>query len=123
MTPVRRAACLFLGWALAAAPVLGAENPPPATPAPPPPAATSSSTTGLANTGARNKPRDPVEMAADALVARPAGLAATAVGAAIFVVALPFAAIVGDVKETGRVLVGAPAHFTFQRKLGELGGN
>jgi hypothetical protein len=63
---------------------------------------------------------DPGEVAADALVVRPLGLAATAVGAAIFVVALPFAAIAKDVKGTGATLVGAPARFTFQRRLGDF---
>lgn len=65
---------------------------------------------------------DPGEMAADALVVRPLGLAATAVGAAIYVVALPFAAISGDVHAPARSLVGAPARFTFKRKLGDFGG-
>jgi hypothetical protein len=63
---------------------------------------------------------DPGEVAADALVVRPLGLAATAVGAAIFVVALPFAAIAKDVKGTGATLVGAPARVTFQRRLGDF---
>ncbi|MBL9129303.1 MAG: hypothetical protein JNL97_16755 [Verrucomicrobiales bacterium] len=63
---------------------------------------------------------DPVEVAADALVVRPVGLAATAVGAAIYVVALPFAAIAGDVHGPARSLVGAPARFTFKRKLGDF---
>ncbi|MBX3748354.1 MAG: multidrug transporter [Verrucomicrobiae bacterium] len=63
---------------------------------------------------------DPVEVAADALVVRPLGLAATAVGAAIWVVALPFSAISGDVDRTGQVLVGGPARFTFRRRLGDF---
>jgi hypothetical protein len=63
---------------------------------------------------------DPVEVAADALVVRPLGAAATVVGAAIWVVALPFAAISGDVKSSGRTLVGVPARFTFKRKLGDF---
>ncbi len=60
------------------------------------------------------------EVAADVLLVRPVSFAATAVGAAIFVVALPFAAIAGDVKGTGRALVGAPAAYTFKRKLGDF---
>lgn len=63
---------------------------------------------------------DPAEVAADALVVRPVGLAATAVGAAVFVVALPFAALAKDVKGTAATLVGAPARFTFQRRLGHF---
>lgn len=69
---------------------------------------------------ATGHPTDPAEVAADALVVRPVGFAATVVGAAIFVVALPFAAISGDVHNTGKALVGAPAKFTFQRRLGEF---
>lgn len=80
-----------------------------AAPAPNPPAAV-----------ATGHPTDPAEVAADALVVRPVGFAATVVGAAIFVVALPFAAISGDVHNTGKALVGAPAKFTFQRRLGEF---
>lgn len=63
---------------------------------------------------------DPAIVAADALVVRPVGFAATVVGAAIYVVALPFAAISGDVKSPGKSLVGAPASFTFRRKLGDF---
>lgn len=63
---------------------------------------------------------DAGEVAADALLVRPVSFAATAVGAAIFVVALPFAALAKDVKGTGRALVGAPAAFTFKRKLGDF---
>jgi hypothetical protein len=63
---------------------------------------------------------DPAEVAADALVVRPLGLASTVVGAAIYVVALPFAAIAGDVHGPARSLVGAPARFTFKRRLGDF---
>ena len=66
---------------------------------------------------------DAGEVAADALLVRPVSFAATAVGAAIFVVALPFAALSKDVKGTGRALVGAPAAFTFKRKLGDFSGS
>ena len=52
---------------------------------------------------------DATEVAADALVVRPLSFAATVVGSAIFVVALPFAALAKDVKGTGQALVGAPA--------------
>lgn len=67
-----------------------------------------------------DKAVDPAEMAADALVVRPVSLAATAVGAAIFVVALPFAAITGDVNRTAKTLIGGPANYTFKRKLGDF---
>ncbi len=64
----------------------------------------------------------PEAIAADVLIARPAGLAATAVGSAIFVLALPFAAISGSVKKVGKTLVGGPARATFTRDLGDFSG-
>jgi hypothetical protein len=79
-------------------------TPPPPLPAPP----------------ARVSDPDPAEVAADVLVVRPLGVAATAVGAVIFVLALPFAAIAGDVDKTARTLVGKPARFTFTRPLGDF---
>ncbi len=63
---------------------------------------------------------DPGVMAADVLVVRPVSFASTVVGAAIFLVALPVAAITGDVPHVGRTLVGLPADFTFKRKLGDF---
>ena len=63
---------------------------------------------------------DPAEVAADALVVRPVSLAATVIGSAIFVVALPFAAIPGDVKGASDTLVMAPGRYTFKRRLGDF---
>lgn len=63
---------------------------------------------------------DPAEVAVDGLLVRPLGLAATAVGGAIYLVVLPFAAISGDTKSPARSLVGAPAQFTFKRRLGDF---
>lgn len=83
---------------------------------------TTSTSGGVMAVSSHSETPDPAEVAADALVVRPVGLAATAIGAAIFVVALPFAAISGDVKKTGKTLVGAPANFTFKRKLGDFEG-
>jgi hypothetical protein len=62
----------------------------------------------------------PEAVAADVLVARPACLAATVVGSAVFVLALPFAAMSKSVKKTGRALVGVPARATFSRELGQF---
>jgi hypothetical protein len=59
-------------------------------------------------------------IAADVLVARPACLVATVVGGGIFVLALPFAALGGNVKSTGRTLVGIPARATFKRPVGDF---
>ena len=62
----------------------------------------------------------PMEVAADALVLRPACLVATVIGSAIFVVALPVAAISKSVKKTANALVVKPANATFTRPLGEM---
>ena len=58
------------------------------------------------------------EMAADAVVARPLGLALTTLGAAAFVVSLPFSALGGNVKGAADALVIDPAKATFVRCLG-----
>lgn len=62
----------------------------------------------------------PEAIAADVILARPACLVATAAGAVVFVVALPFAAMSKSVKKTARTLVVRPAQATFTRELGEL---
>jgi hypothetical protein len=62
----------------------------------------------------------PMEVAADALVVRPACLVATAVGSVVFVVALPWAAASKSIKRTANALVAAPANATFTRSLGDM---
>lgn len=57
-------------------------------------------------------------MVADAVIARPFGLAATVGGSAIFVVTLPFTALGGNVKQAADTLVVGPARETFVRCLG-----
>ena len=59
-----------------------------------------------------------LEMMTDLVVARPLGMVITVVGTAAFVVTLPFSAAGGNVKESARVLVVAPAKETFVRCLG-----
>ena len=61
-----------------------------------------------------------MEAAADALVVRPVCLAATVVGSAVFVVALPWAAMSKSVKKTAHALVGKPANATFTRPMGDM---
>jgi hypothetical protein len=61
-----------------------------------------------------------VRMAADALVVRPVGIAATVLGGVLFIVSLPFSAIGGNTGEAYQRLVADPARFTFTRKLGEF---
>jgi hypothetical protein len=62
----------------------------------------------------------PVTVAVDAVVVRPACFLATVVGSAIFVVALPVAAISKSVKSTAHALVVTPANATFSRPLGDM---
>lgn len=62
----------------------------------------------------------PATMAADALLVRPLGVAATAIGAAVFIVSLPFSAVAGDVGESAHVLIVKPAKMTFSRPLGHF---
>lgn len=59
-------------------------------------------------------------IAADVLVARPACFVATVVGSGIFVLALPFAALGGNVRSTRRTLVGIPGRATFKRPVGDF---
>jgi hypothetical protein len=61
-----------------------------------------------------------METAADALVVRPVCLVATAVGSAVFVVALPWAALSKSVKQAANTLVVKPAAATFTRPLGDM---
>lgn len=59
------------------------------------------------------------EMGAD-LVVRPMTLAVTAVGTAIWLVALPMTLIAGNAGEAGEVLVLTPGRYTFYRPLGYM---
>ncbi len=59
-----------------------------------------------------------LDMAADLLVGRPVLLATTVVGTAIWLVALPFSALGGNVEESAEALVVGPAKATFVRCLG-----
>lgn len=117
-------ALVVAGAGVVASPGAGAAEPAQAqaqTPAPAPAQASAESPVlPVAATESPERVADPAEVAADALVVRPLGLASTVVGAAIYVVALPFAAIAGDVRGPARSLVGAPAKFTFKRRLGEF---
>lgn len=57
-------------------------------------------------------------MVGDLVVARPLLIGATLVGAAVFVVSLPFTALGGNIKEAGQALVSDPAREAFARCLG-----
>ena len=54
----------------------------------------------------------------DLLVGRPLLLTATVLGTAIWLVALPFSALGGNVKDSAEALIGWPARNTFERCLG-----
>ena len=62
------------------------------------------------------------QMFVDFLFLRPLGIAVTAVGAAMFIVSLPFSASGGNVKEAFWEMMAKPAKFTFARPLGDLSG-
>lgn len=57
-------------------------------------------------------------MIGDLLIARPLLIAATVIGAGLFVVAAPFAAAGGNFKATGKALVVDPGKAAFVRCLG-----
>jgi hypothetical protein len=56
----------------------------------------------------------------DVVVARPVSFVLTAVGAALFVVSLPVAAISRSVHTTSETLVAGPARDLFSRPVGDL---
>jgi len=60
-------------------------------------------------------------MVADLLIARPLLIAATVIGAGVFVVALPFAATGGGIGAAGKALVVEPGKAAFVRCLGCTG--
>jgi len=60
------------------------------------------------------------DMLVDLVVVRPLGVAATIIGAAAFVVALPFTVPSGSVGDSAREMIGKPAEYTFTRPLGEF---
>ncbi len=57
-------------------------------------------------------------MVGDLIIARPIGAAVTAVGAAAFIVSLPFTALAGNTAEAGQELVVRPGREAFMRCLG-----
>lgn len=57
-------------------------------------------------------------MVGDAVIARPLGLVFTVVGAATYLVTLPFSLAGGNAKAAGETLVAGPAMATFVRCLG-----
>ena len=60
------------------------------------------------------------EILIDMLVMRPVMLVGTVVGAAAFIVSLPFSALGGNVADSAETLVVEPAEYTFLRPLGQI---
>jgi hypothetical protein len=75
---------------------------------------------GSAMASSTSDSADPLDVAADAVVVRPACLVATVVGSALFVVALPWAAASKSIKKTADALVLKPANATFTRPMGDM---
>jgi hypothetical protein len=67
-----------------------------------------------------NQEDETLGMVLDALLVRPLGIVAQAVGTVVFVVSLPFTALGGNVREAADKLVVAPAKFTWDRPLGHF---
>lgn len=61
-----------------------------------------------------------LEVVGDLAIVRPGCFAVTIVGSALFVVALPFAAMSGSIHDTADALVIHPAEATFTRPLGDF---
>ena len=59
-------------------------------------------------------------MAADMIFVRPFSLVGTVLGAAIFVVSLPFTLPTGSVDDAASALVAKPLEYTFNRPLGDF---
>ena len=59
-------------------------------------------------------------MLVDGVLVRPLGLGGLVLGAATWVVTLPFSALGGNVGEATQRLIVEPAQFTFTRPLGDL---
>jgi hypothetical protein len=60
------------------------------------------------------------KMAVDVVLVRPLSFVASVLGAGLFVVALPFSALGGNVGPAWRKMVAAPGRYTFSRPLGEF---
>jgi len=63
---------------------------------------------------------DDIATITDVTLVRPGCFLATIIGSAVFVVALPIAALSGSVKRTADTLVLFPAQATFTRPLGDF---
>lgn len=60
------------------------------------------------------------DMLVDIVIMRPLGLAATVIGTALTIVALPFTIPTGSVGDSAREMIVKPAQYTFKRPLGQF---
>ncbi len=60
------------------------------------------------------------EMMADLFLVRPATAGVTVLGAAVWIVSLPFTLLGGNTVEAGREMVGEPFLYTFWRPVGHM---
>ena len=75
---------------------------------------------GSINTSLASSNTTSLEVVADVLIVRPGCFVATVLGSALFVVALPAAAISRSIPKTADVLVVQPAKATFSRPVGDM---
>ena len=76
---------------------------------------------GLCSVNAGHASGDnPADIVSDVFVIRPAYFVGTVLGSAVFIVALPVAAITGSVKQNADTLVVQPGKMTFTRPVGDF---
>ena len=81
---------------------------------------TAFSSVAMAQDQYREHERTGEKMAVDAVLLRPAGLLATALGSLVFIVSVPFSALGGNTQEAYEEMVEKPARYTFKRQLGDF---
>jgi hypothetical protein len=78
-------------------------------------------TFGLGNvTVSRAADDSSIAVITDVALVRPGCFVATLLGSAAFIVALPFAAASGSIRQTADILVVSPAQATFTRPVGDF---
>jgi hypothetical protein len=60
------------------------------------------------------------DMLADIFIVRPISLAGSILGAAVFIVTLPFTLVTQSTDEAAKELLGNPLEYTFNRPLGDF---
>ncbi|MBL8438444.1 MAG: hypothetical protein JNM61_09620 [Zoogloeaceae bacterium] len=63
---------------------------------------------------------DATDMMADILIVRPISVVGSVLGAALFIVTLPFTLTTQSTDEAARELLGKPLEYTFNRPLGDF---